>query len=84
MSPYRDNPDQPSEDRGSFVDAEHRAEALQAGQQKVQRLWDGFLDFAFQGNILEIAFGLMSALPLPFRILPSVAGALETLRISRT
>lgn len=27
--------------------------------QKARRLWEGFVDFAMQGNILEIAFGLM-------------------------
>lgn len=32
---------------------------LHRGQEKAQRLWHGFVDFAFQGNILEIAFGLM-------------------------
>jgi hypothetical protein len=25
----------------------------------VKRLWGGFVDFAFEGNILQIAFGLM-------------------------
>lgn len=32
---------------------------IDAGRQKVRRVWDGFIDFAFQGNVLEIAFGLM-------------------------
>lgn len=32
---------------------------LDRGQRKVKRFWDGFIDFAFQGNILQIAFGLM-------------------------
>lgn len=27
--------------------------------RKVKRLWDGFVDFAFEGNVLQIAFGLM-------------------------
>lgn len=32
---------------------------LQEGEQKVNRIFSGFIDFAFSGNILEIAFGLM-------------------------
>ncbi|KAL8399894.1 hypothetical protein RB594_000345 [Gaeumannomyces avenae] len=31
------------------------------GERRVRRVWDGFLDFALQGNILEIAFGLILA-----------------------
>jgi len=34
---------------------------LGRGQRKVRRIWDGFVDFAFQGNILQIAFGLILA-----------------------
>jgi len=43
---------------------EEEAEAqslLSAGRRKAGRLWDGFMDFALQGNILEIAFGLILA-----------------------
>ncbi len=32
---------------------------LHRGQEQAQRFFHGFVDFAFQGNILEIAFGLM-------------------------
>lgn len=32
---------------------------LQEGEQKVKGIFAGFIDFAFSGNILEIAFGLM-------------------------
>lgn len=32
---------------------------LEYGQKKTRRIVGGFLDFATQGNILEIAFGLM-------------------------
>lgn len=32
---------------------------LERGQRKARRFFDGFVDFAFQGNILQIAFGLM-------------------------
>ncbi|KAK4218576.1 large conductance mechanosensitive channel protein [Rhypophila decipiens] len=39
-------------DIGDYVDR---------GRQKVRNLWDGFIDFAFQGNVLEIAFGLILA-----------------------
>ncbi|XXG94243.1 hypothetical protein Hte_000497 [Hypoxylon texense] len=35
---------------------------LHEGEQKVNRIFSGFIDFAFSGNILEIAFGLMSVL----------------------
>lgn len=42
---------------------------LGRGQREVKRFWEGFIDFAFQGNILQIAFGLMSVLAhrVPFR-----------------
>lgn len=32
---------------------------LEYGQKKTRRIVGGFMDFATQGNILEIAFGLM-------------------------
>lgn len=32
---------------------------LHRGSAKMKRFWHGFVDFAFQGNILTIAFGLM-------------------------
>lgn len=32
---------------------------LTHSRRRVYKLWDGFTDFAFQGNILELAFGLM-------------------------
>ncbi|KAL3955529.1 hypothetical protein ACCO45_011092 [Purpureocillium lilacinum] len=34
---------------------------LGRGQRRVKRFFDGFVDFAFQGNILQIAFGLILA-----------------------
>ncbi|CAH0015608.1 unnamed protein product [Clonostachys rhizophaga] len=34
---------------------------LERGQRKAKRLFDGFIDFAFSGNILQIAFGLIIA-----------------------
>ncbi|KAM3440274.1 hypothetical protein MY4824_002263 [Beauveria thailandica] len=34
---------------------------LHRGQETAQRFFHGFVDFAFQGNILEIAFGLIVA-----------------------
>lgn len=34
-------------------------------QRKVKRIWDGFIDFACQGNILQIAFGLMYLFTTP-------------------
>ena len=38
---------------------EESANLLDEGREKVRRVWDGFIHFALQGNILEIAFGLM-------------------------
>lgn len=32
---------------------------LDRGRTKMTRFFHGFVDFAFQGNILQIAFGLM-------------------------
>lgn len=32
---------------------------LDKGRTKVTRFFHGFVDFAFQGNILQLAFGLM-------------------------
>jgi len=44
-------------DHASDVDEE--ATLLDKGKEKARYWWDGFVDFAFSGNILEIAFGLM-------------------------
>lgn len=38
---------------------EEEADILETSRRKARRLLDGFVDFALQGNILEIAFGLM-------------------------
>ena len=40
-------------------EADEESSLLDRGQRKFKRFWDGFADFAMQGNILEIAFGLM-------------------------
>lgn len=63
-TPYRDNPSAAAEE-GEGDDG-----VIETGERTVKRVWGGFLDFALQGNILEIAIGLMlvaldSALPLP-------------------
>ncbi|KAK3353593.1 large-conductance mechanosensitive channel [Lasiosphaeria hispida] len=34
---------------------------LEQGRRRARRVIDGFFDFAFQGNVLEIAFGLILA-----------------------
>ncbi|KAK3190494.1 hypothetical protein K4F52_003515 [Lecanicillium sp. MT-2017a] len=34
---------------------------LRRSRGKMKRFWHGFVDFAFQGNILQIAFGLIIA-----------------------
>ncbi|KAI0890190.1 gated mechanosensitive channel [Annulohypoxylon maeteangense] len=40
---------------------EERRTLLEEGEQKAQRIFSGFIEFAFSGNILEIAFGLILA-----------------------
>ncbi|KAI1498735.1 large-conductance mechanosensitive channel [Biscogniauxia marginata] len=45
---------------GSVSDEESR-NLLQEGERRAKRAWSGFIDFAFSGNILEIAFGLILA-----------------------
>ncbi|KAI1381938.1 gated mechanosensitive channel [Hypoxylon crocopeplum] len=42
------------------TDEEQRT-LLQEGEEKAQRFFSGFIEFAFSGNILEIAFGLILA-----------------------
>lgn len=32
---------------------------LSRGRERVHHFWQGFIDFVFQGHILQIAFGLM-------------------------
>lgn len=39
---------------------EEQRTLLREGEKKASRIFSGFIDFAFSGNILEIAFGLMS------------------------
>jgi large conductance mechanosensitive channel len=34
-------------------------ELMHRGETQAKKLYQGFLDFVFSGNILEIAFGLM-------------------------
>ncbi|KAI6262325.1 hypothetical protein MCOR19_001517 [Pyricularia oryzae] len=51
---YRDDPPSDDEDQ-------RWAERFEDGERRIRRVWDGFLDFALQGNILEIAFGLILA-----------------------
>jgi large conductance mechanosensitive channel len=43
---------------------------LEEGAERVKYLWEGFIDFALQGNILEIAFGLMYASSHPPKTYP--------------
>ncbi|KAI5922613.1 large-conductance mechanosensitive channel [Camillea tinctor] len=45
---------------GSVSDEESRT-LLREGERRARRAWSGFIDFAFSGNILEIAFGLILA-----------------------
>lgn len=48
-----------------YADAEAQEEdtLLEQSRDGMVRLWDGFVGFAFSGNILQIAFGLMCAPP---------------------
>ncbi|CRJ91761.1 Anditomin synthesis protein L like [Verticillium longisporum] len=44
-----------------FADSDEEEGLLSRGGDRARRLWSGFIDFAMQGNILEIAFGLILA-----------------------
>ncbi|KAI0023087.1 gated mechanosensitive channel [Xylariomycetidae sp. FL0641] len=46
---------------GSRDDDEERHPLLQESERRARRFFSGFIDFAFSGNILEIAFGLILA-----------------------
>lgn len=45
-----------ADDSGS---EDERQSLLRSGTRRARQVWVGFIDFAFQGNVLEIAFGLM-------------------------
>jgi large conductance mechanosensitive channel len=38
---------------------EEDIDLVEQGERQAKRLYQGFMDFAFSGNTLEIAFGLM-------------------------
>ncbi|OLN97598.1 Large-conductance mechanosensitive channel [Colletotrichum chlorophyti] len=42
-------------------DSREEESLLSRGHERARRFWSGFIDFALQGNILEIAFGLIIA-----------------------
>lgn len=44
---------------GAYDSSDEDDTLLELGERRVKRVWEGFIDFAFQGNVLEIAFGLM-------------------------
>ncbi|KAI3322219.1 gated mechanosensitive channel [Xylariaceae sp. AK1471] len=46
---------------GSSFTEEERQNLLEQGEQRAKRMFTGFVDFAFSGNILEIAIGLILA-----------------------
>ncbi|KAI6778336.1 Large-conductance mechanosensitive channel [Emericellopsis cladophorae] len=47
---------------GCTVNASPARDALvERSARKVKRRWDGFVDFALEGNVLQIAFGLILA-----------------------
>jgi large conductance mechanosensitive channel len=43
----------------SFESDDEDDTLLEHGARRARRVVNGFVDFAFQGNVLEIAFGLM-------------------------
>ncbi|KAK3398730.1 gated mechanosensitive channel [Sordaria brevicollis] len=45
----------------SVYDHDEEDDLLNRNRRRVVRLWEDFVDFAFQGNVLEIAFGLILA-----------------------
>jgi len=54
-----DNDEMPADLENSNSSSSETESLLGRGQRRVKRFFDGFVDFAFQGNILQIAFGLM-------------------------
>ncbi|KAF3767648.1 gated mechanosensitive channel [Cryphonectria parasitica EP155] len=44
-----------------LIDVQEEESLIEYGTRKTRRMIDGFMDFATQGNILEIAFGLILA-----------------------
>lgn len=46
----------------SSIAEDERRSLLEQGEEQAKRMFTGFIDFAFSGNILEIAFGLMSVI----------------------
>ena len=42
-------------------DSDEDHDLLDEGRRRASRILHGFIDFAFQGNVLEIAFGLILA-----------------------
>ena len=54
-----DNDRRGSGSGGAYDSSDEDDTLLEHGQRRVRRVWEGFIDFAFQGNVLEIAFGLM-------------------------
>ncbi|EFX05611.1 mechanosensitive ion channel [Grosmannia clavigera kw1407] len=60
LLPFRDDPTASN----PFLDErdlEQDDTVMELGERAVKRVWGGFMDFALQGNILEIAFGLIIA-----------------------
>ncbi|KAH7626181.1 large-conductance mechanosensitive channel [Sordaria sp. MPI-SDFR-AT-0083] len=49
------------EDTQVYDRDEEEDDLLNRNRRRVVRLWEDFIDFAFQGNVLEIAFGLILA-----------------------
>jgi len=60
-NPTNNNHNLPAADDDDEEDAREYDELLHHGRRRAKRFLGGFIDFAFQGNVLEIAFGLILA-----------------------
>lgn len=58
---YPSDPDSDLDPEDSFHTPSERDRLLNASRRRASRILHGFIDFAFQGNVLEIAFGLILA-----------------------
>ncbi|OAA65710.1 mechanosensitive ion channel [Niveomyces insectorum RCEF 264] len=63
LLPFRDDPfaANPFLDENAARASREDVNVLEVGERAVKHIWGGFIDFALQGNILEIAFGLIIA-----------------------
>jgi hypothetical protein len=55
----------PTDRSDAGIEFDEESSLLDRGHEHLRRFWQGFIDFAMQGNMLEFAFGLMCVIP-PF------------------